>query len=149
MRGVFVEDYGDGNIAKEFFEMPFVLEGVEESAVFHFFEDLYGDAAGYVDATQSEDFEREITCFGTIYVGPEVDGFDTDGASFVEAVLSNFRSGVGVRVGESNVFHGRIEKFVNGAEAAAGKNQLEADLRITTAHEAEQFDLLFGVGREI
>src|SRR5258707_11520103 len=129
--------------------MPFVLERIEESAVFHFFEDLYCDAAGYVDATQSEDFERKVTCFGAIDVGPEVDGSDTDGASFVEAVLSNFRSRVGVGVGEGSVFHGRIEKFVNGAEAAAGKNQLEADLRITAAHEAKQFDLRFGGRSEI
>ncbi len=103
MRGVFVEDYGDGNIAKEFFEMPFVLEGVEERSVFHFFQNFYGDAAGYVDAAQGEHFEGEVTSFGAVDVGPQVDGCDANRASFVEAVLSNFWSGVGVGVGESRV----------------------------------------------
>jgi hypothetical protein len=47
------------------------------------------------------------------------------------------------------VFHGRIEKFVKGAETTAGENQLPTDLRIAAAHKAEKFDLLFGVRSEI
>jgi len=107
--------------------MPFVFEGGEEGAVFHFFQDFYGDAAGYVDAADCEDFEGEIAGFGAVDVGPEVDGFDADGASFVEAVLGDFRRGIGVGIGESCVLDGRVEKFVNGAEAAAGKNQLKTE----------------------
>src|SRR5271157_6095044 len=42
-----------------------------------------------------------------------------------------------------------IQKFVNRAEAAAAQNDLPTDLRIATAHEAEELDLLFGVRREI
>src|SRR5262245_8271714 len=38
---------------------------------------------------------------------------------------------------------------MNREEAAAGKNQLKADLRIPAPHEAQQFDLLFGVRREV
>ena len=47
------------------------------------------------------------------------------------------------------MLHGGIDEFVQGAEAAAGKNQLPTDLRIAAAHEAQQFDLLFGVRRKI
>ena len=149
MRGVLVEDYGDRDIFQEIFEMPFVFEGVEEGAVFHFFEDFNGDAAGYIDTADCEDFEGEIASFGAVNVGPEVDGFDANGASFVEAILSDFRSGIGVGIGESSVFDGGIEKFVDGAEAAAGKNQLKTYLRGAAAHETKQFNLLFGVRGEI
>ncbi len=38
---------------------------------------------------------------------------------------------------------------MNGAEAAAGENEFPAHLRIAAAHEAQQFDLLLGVGREV
>src|SRR5713101_2448451 len=38
---------------------------------------------------------------------------------------------------------------MKGAEAAAGKNEFPADLRIATAHEAQQFDLLLGVRSKI
>src|SRR5262249_36253546 len=37
------------------------------------------------------------------------------------------------------------KKFVQGAEAATGKNQLPADLWIAALHEAQQFNLLLGV----
>src|ERR1700704_536274 len=43
----------------------------------------------------------------------------------------------------------RREKFVNGAEAAAGENEFPAYLRIAAAHEAQEFDLLFGVRSEV
>ena len=96
LRRVFIEDDGDGNILQEIFEVPFVLEGGDERAVPHFFQDFDGDAAGDVHATEGEDFEREVTGFGAVDVGPEVESFDADGASFVEAVLGDFGSGVGV-----------------------------------------------------
>jgi len=32
----FIEHNGDGNVAQEAFEFPFVLEGVKKSAVLHF-----------------------------------------------------------------------------------------------------------------
>src|SRR5437879_12092865 len=41
------------------------------------------------------------------------------------------------------------KEFVNGAEAAAGKNEFPTDLRIAAAHEAKEFDLLAGVRGEI
>ena len=149
MRGIFIEDYGDGDIFQEIFEMPFVFEGVEEGTVFHFFQDFNSDATGYVNAADCQDFEGEIAGFGAVDVGPEIDGFDADGASFVEAVLGDFRSGIGVGIGESSVFDGRIEKFMDGEKAAAGKNQLKTDLRSAAAHETKQFNLLFGVRSEI
>ena len=129
--------------------MPFVLKGVEEGAVFHFFQNFYRNAAGNVDTTQGEDFKGKVASFSAVDVGPQVDGCDANRASLVEAILSNFRSGVGVEVGESSVLYGWIEKFVDGTEAAAGKNQLKTDLRIAAAHEVKQFDFLFGVGSEI
>src|SRR5437879_8946208 len=61
--GGFVEDNGDGNIAKEAFELPFVLESVKENAVFHFFENFNGDAAGNVEASERKDLQREISGF--------------------------------------------------------------------------------------
>jgi hypothetical protein len=42
-----------------------------------------------------------------------------------------------------------IEELVNRAEAPTGKDELPADLRIAAAHEAEEFNLLLGVWREI
>ncbi len=129
--------------------MPFVLKGVEEGAVFHFFQNFYRNAAGNVDTTQGQDFKGKVASFSAVDVGPQVDGCDANRASLAEAILGNFRSGVGVGVGESSVLYGWIEKFVDGTEAAAGKNQLKTDLRIATEHEAKQFDFLFGVGSEI
>jgi len=129
--------------------MPFVLEAREEGAVLHFLQDFNGDAAGYVDAAKCENFEGEVAGFCPIDVSPEIDGLDADGASFVEAVLGNFRSGIGIRISESGVLYRRVEKFVDGAEAAAGENQFKADLRIAAAHETKQFDLLFSVRSEI
>jgi len=41
------------------------------------------------------------------------------------------------------------KKFMEGAEAAAGENELPAYLRIAATHEAQQLDLLLGVRREI
>ena len=47
------------------------------------------------------------------------------------------------------MLHGGREKFVQRAKAAAGKNQFPAHLRVAPAHEAQQFDLQFGVRRKI
>src|ERR1051326_8731039 len=59
-------------------------------------------------------------------------------------------SGAGSASGSANVgCFRRIQKFVKGAETAAGQNQLPTDLRVATAHEAKQFDLLLGVRRKI
>ncbi len=129
--------------------MPFVFEGVEKGAVFHFFKDFDGDAAGYVHASQGENFQSQIAGFGAVNVGPEVDRLNADGARSIEAILGDFGSGIGVRIGERRMFHGWIDKFVDGAEATAGENQFETDLRIAAAHETEQFNLLFGVRSEI
>src|SRR6266446_2185644 len=70
--GGFVEDDGDGDVAEEAFEFPLVLEGVEKGVVFHFFEDFDGDAAGNVDATERQDFQRQIPCFRAIDGGPKI-----------------------------------------------------------------------------
>src|SRR6266478_924187 len=71
-RGGFVEDDGDGDVAEEAFESPLVLEGVEKGAVFHFFEDFDGDAAGNVDAAERQNFQRQIPCFRAIDGGPKI-----------------------------------------------------------------------------
>src|SRR6266702_6321976 len=63
-RSGFVEDDGDGDIAEEAFEFPFVFEGVKENSVFHFFENFDGDATGDVDTAEGENFQREISGFG-------------------------------------------------------------------------------------
>src|SRR5215470_10035203 len=43
----------------------------------------------------------------------------------------------------------RSEKLVKGAESASRKDQLPTDLRIATAHEAKQLNLLLGMRRKI
>src|SRR5712691_3693647 len=147
--GGFVEDDGDRDIAEKAFEFPFVLEGVKENSVFHFFENLDGDAAGDVDAAERQNFQREISGFGTIDGGPEIQGVRADAAGFVQSAARNFRGGVCVGIVERRMDYFRRKKFMKGAEAAAGKNELPANLRIAATHEAEEFDLLLGVRREI
>src|SRR5579871_108960 len=149
LRGVFVENDGEGHVLEQILEMPFVFEGLEEAAVLHFFDDFDGDAAGDVDAAEREDFQREIAGFGAVNVGPEVECFDADGASFCERVLGNFRRGIGVGIVKGSVLDGRRQKFVERAETATGKNEFPTDLRIAALHEAKQFDLLFRVGSKI
>lgn len=122
LRSVFIAYDRDGNIFQEIFEMPFVFERAKEIAIFHFFKDFDGDAAGYVDAAQCENFEREITGFRAVNVGPKIDCLDADWAGFIETVHGNFRSGVGVRIGEGWMLDGGIQKFVNSAKPAAGQN---------------------------
>ncbi len=63
-RGGFVEDDANGDVAEEAFKFPLVLEGVKESAVFHFFEDLDGDAAGDVNRSKDPRYpsRRGRTC---------------------------------------------------------------------------------------
>ena len=120
LRSVFIEDDGDGNIFQEILEVPFVLEGSEECAVLHFFENFDGDAASDVDAAEGQDFEREIASFRAVDVGPEVDRLDADRTSFVEAIVGDFRRGIGVGIGEARMFDGWVEKFVKSTKTAAG-----------------------------
>src|SRR5438445_11385908 len=148
-RGGFVEDDGDGDIAEEAFEFPFVLEGVEENTVFHFFENFYGDASCDVDAAERQNFQREIPCFGAIDGGPEIQGVGTHAAGLVQTAAGDLRGGIGVRIFERRVGYFRRKEFVNGAEAAAGENELPAHLRIAAAHEAQELDLLLGVRGKI
>ena len=104
--------------------MPFVLEGREECAVFHFLENFDGDASGDVNATERKDLQSEIASFRTVDVSPQIDGFHAHGTSFIEAVLRDFGSGVGVGVSKGWMLYRWVEKFVKSAKAAAGKNQL-------------------------
>src|SRR5439155_2236221 len=149
LRSVFIEDNGYGNIFEKILEVPFILKRIEERAVLHFFENLNGNAAGNVDATKSKNLQSKITRLRAVDVGPEIDRVDADGASFVQTILRDFRSGVGVGVSEGSVLNRRIEKFVEGTETAAGKNQLPTDLWIAATHKTEKLDLLFSVRREI
>src|SRR5215475_2907658 len=80
LRCIFIEDDGNGNILEQAFEVPLVFESLKETAIFHFFKDFDGDAAGDINAAEGENFEREIAGFGAVNIGPEVEGFDTDGA---------------------------------------------------------------------
>src|SRR5882724_5339471 len=73
----------------------------------------------------------------------------TDATGFVQTASGDFRRGIGVRIIERSVRNFRREKFMKSAEAAPGKNEFPADLRIAAAHEAEEFDLLLGVRSEI
>src|SRR5438046_2558197 len=147
--GGFVKDDRDGNIAEQALELPLVFESVEEGAVFHFFEDFDGDAAGDVNAAKRQNFQSQIPCFGAVDGGPEIQSVRTDAAGLVQTAASDLRSRVGVRIFEGGMYHFRREKLVNGAEAAAGENQFPAYLGIAAAHEPKQFDLLLGVRREI
>src|SRR5229473_167230 len=145
----FIQDDGDGDIAEEAFEFPLVLEGVEESAVFHFFEDFDGDAAGDVNATESENLEGEISGFGAVDGGPKIQGVGTHAAGLVQATAGDLRGGIRIGIFKRRVYNFRREEFVNGAEAATGENEFPAYLRIAAAHEAQQFDLLLGVRGEV
>src|SRR4030095_4610890 len=107
------------------------------------------DTAGNVHAAERKNLECEVAGFGAVDVGPEVQGFDTDRTGFVEAVLSDFRSRIGVGIGKGWMFDGRIDEFVDGAEDATGEEELKAGLRIAAAHEAKQLDLLFGMRRKV
>src|SRR5712692_9511849 len=147
--GGFVEDDGDGDVAEEAFEFPLVLEGVEENSVFHFFENFDGDAAGDVDAAERQNFQREISGFGAVDGGPEIQGVGTHAAGLVQATAGDLRGGIRVGIFKRRVDDFRIKEFVNGAEAATGKNEFPAYLRIAAAHEAQEFDLLLGVRGEV
>src|SRR5712692_2225214 len=145
----FIEDDGDGDVGEKGFEFPFVLEGVKENTLFHFFENFDGDAAGNVNTAQRQNFQREISGFGAVDGGPEIQSVGTDLAGLVQSPPRDFRSGIGVGIFERGMDDFRREEFVKGAEAAAGENELPAYLRIAAAHEAQQFDLLLGVRRKI
>src|ERR1700757_4619592 len=97
-RSGFVEDDGDGDIAEEALELPFVLEGVKESAVFHFFEDFDGNAAGNVNTAERQNFQCKITGFGAVDGGPEIQGIRADAARLVQAPAGDFRGGIGVGI---------------------------------------------------
>src|SRR6266446_4240000 len=144
-----VEDDGDGDVAEKALKFPLVLESVEESTVFHLFEDFDGDAAGDVNAAERQNFQREIPCLGTIDGSPEIQGIRADATGLVQTAAGDLWSGIGVGIFEGGVRHFRREKFVNSAEAAAGENEFPTHLRIAAAHEAQEFDLLLGVRREI
>src|SRR5260370_42662829 len=79
-RGGFVEDDGNGDVTEEAFKFPLVLEGVKESAVFHFFKNFYGDSASDVDAADRQNFQCENSGFGTIEGGPNVQVIRADSA---------------------------------------------------------------------
>src|SRR5713101_2814737 len=129
-RGGFVEDDGDGDVGEKWFEFPFVLEGVKENTLFHFFENFDGDAAGNVNTAQRQNFQREISGFRAVDGGPEIQSVGTDLAGLVQSPPRDFRSGIGVGIFERGMDDFRREEFVKGAEAAAGENELPAYLRI-------------------
>src|SRR5260370_35977674 len=68
----FIEDDGHGDVGEKGFESPFVLEGLEETAISHFFENFDGDATGDVNTAERQNFEREISGFRPIHGGPEI-----------------------------------------------------------------------------
>src|SRR5882724_1960067 len=148
-RSRFIEDDGNRDVAQEAFEFPLILEGVEKGAVFYLLENFHGDAAGNVDATERENFQRQIPGLRAIDGGPEIQRVGTDTAGFVQTAAGDFRGGICVRVFERSVLHVGRQEFMKGAEAAARKNEFPADLRIAAAHKAEEFDLLLGVRSEI
>src|SRR5438477_12533122 len=102
-RSGFVENDGDGDIAEQAFEFPLVLEGMEEGAVFHFFEDFDGNAACDVDAAEGQDLQRKIPCFGAIDGGPEIQSIRADAAGLVQTAASNLWSRIGIRVFEGGM----------------------------------------------
>src|SRR5438445_13145917 len=120
-RGGFVEDDGNGDVAEEALKFPFVLEGVKESAVFHFFKNCYGDAAGDVNAAERQHFQGEIPGFGAIDGSPEIQGVRADAAGFVQATAGDLWSGIGVGIFKRCVHNFRRKKFVNSAETTARK----------------------------
>src|SRR5260370_29970909 len=101
-RSGLMEDDGDRNIAEKAFEFPLVLEGVKENAIFHFFQDFYGDAAGDVDTTERENFQGEISGFGAVDGGPEIQRIGTDPARFVQAAGGQRANGIVVGICEQS-----------------------------------------------
>src|SRR5260370_21437692 len=95
-RGGFVEDDGNGDVTEEGFKFPLVLEGVKESAVFHFFKNFYGDSASNVNAAERQNFQGEISGFGTIDGGPKIQGIRADAAGLVQAAAVDLRGGDGL-----------------------------------------------------
>src|SRR5438477_6337324 len=104
-RSGFVEDDGDGDIAEQAFEFPLVLKSVEEGAVFHFFQDFDGNAAGDVNATERQNFQREIPCLGAVNCRPEIQCIRADTAGFVQAAASDLRTSMGVGVSDGAMRH--------------------------------------------
>src|SRR2546425_1211169 len=76
-------------------------------------------------------------------------GVGTDPAGLVQSAPGDFRGGIGVGIFKRSMGNFGREKFMNGAEAAAGENEFPAYLRIAAAHEAQEFDLLLGVRGEV
>jgi len=118
LRGVLIEDYGYGNILQKILEVPFVFKRADKSAVLHFIEDFDGNAAGDVHASEGKNLECKITGFGAVDVGPQVEGFHAHWTGFLERVLGDFGGRVGVGIGEGWMLDGRVQKLVNGEEAA-------------------------------
>src|SRR5713101_5122149 len=148
-RGGFVEDDGDGDVGEKWFEFPFVLEGVKENTLFHFFENFDGDATGNINTAERQNFQREISGFRAVDGGPKIQSVGTDPARLVQPAPGDLRGGIRVGVFERRMNYFRRKEFVKGAEAAAGENKFPAYLRIAAAHEAQEFDLLLGVRSEI
>jgi len=145
----FIENNGHGDVGEKGFEFPFVLEGVKENTLFHFFENFDGDAAGNVNPAERQNFQGEISCFRAVDGSPEIQSVGADAAGLVQTEARNLRSGIGAGVFERRVYYIRREKFVKGAEAPAGENEFATNLGIAAAHEAQELDLLLGVRREI
>src|SRR5262249_42265107 len=73
----------------------------------------------------------------------------TNPARFVQAAAGNFGSGIGVGIFKRGVDHFRNQELVKRAEAPPRENQIPTSLKIATAHEAKQFDLLLDMKRKI
>jgi hypothetical protein len=147
--GGFVENDREGHVAEHAFEFPFVLESVEERAFLNFAENFDGNTAGDVNAAECENFQSEITGFGTIYGGPKIESIAADQAGLIEAAAGDFGRGIGIGIFKGGVLYVWRQEFMDGAKTAAREDKFPTDLRIATAHEAEKFDLLLGVRGEI
>src|SRR6516162_8603072 len=85
----FVEHHRNRHIEEHLFEVPFVLEGVEERAVLHFWQDLDGNATGDVDTAEGQYFQCQVAGLRSVYIGPEVERLHTDRARVIETALGN------------------------------------------------------------
>src|SRR5437879_2157639 len=96
-------------------------------------------------------FNLALKCLalGTVDRGPQIQRLNADRAGPREAELRDFRRRVDLRVVETGMPYRGVEEFMNAAEAAAGKNDLEVHVRVAFHEMPQQFDLFLSARGEI
>ena len=149
-RGILVEHHRHRNIAHQFLEFLLAVAKVlQERSVLDLLQYLRRDPSGHVYPAKRQHLQRQIPRFRSVNRRPQVQRGHAHCAVFFEAPPGNFRRGRVAGFIERIMPHGRVQKLVQRAEAAPGKDQFPGDMRGPLAHEAQQFNLLLGVRREV